>query len=386
MTLELALSLFALTALTFSSLARLAFLELRIRRRPAAPSHPRPAITVLKPLKGLEEGLEENLEALLKQDYPDFEVICGAADPRDPALAVARRVAARHPQRRVVVTSGAPELGLNPKVSNLTHLSRFARHPWWLISDANVRPDPGYLQALGAEAAAGADLVHSPLRGQGGSGLGGVCEDLHLFGFVLSAVHLASRIGGHPTVIGKSMLFRAEDLNAVGGFDRVKDVLAEDYLLGQYFHRAGKKVVLSPHVLPTPTGPRPLRELWNRHLRWGQMRRRISPWSFLAEPLLSPLLPILAWGVVAPGPGALLALIAWASLEVLTRWSLGCRDGWSRYLLMPIRDLLVTALWVVSAFRTTVCWRGREMTIGPGSVLTPRGGDLSPSPIPGPLS
>lgn len=386
MTLEFALSMFALTALTFSSLARLAFLELRIRRRTEVNSNELPAISILKPLKGLEPGLEENLRALLGQDYPDFEVICGAADPRDPALVVARRVAALYPERRVVVTSGAPELGLNPKVSNLAHLSRFARHPWWLISDANVRPDPGYLRALGAEAAAGADLVHSPLRGQGGSGLGGVCEDLHLFGFVLSAVHLASRIGGHPTVIGKSMLFKAADLSAVGGFARVKDVLAEDYLLGQYFHRAGKKVVLSSHVLPTPTGPRPLRELWNRHLRWGQMRRRISPWSFLAEPMLSPLLPILAWGLVALGAGALAALVFWSSLEVLTRWALGCRDGGSRLLLMPIRDLLMLTLWGVSAFRTTVVWRGREMTIGPGSTLTPRGEGLSPAPLPGPLS
>jgi ceramide glucosyltransferase len=385
MTIEFALSFFALTALTFSTLARLAFLELRVRRRRPAPPQ-LPPISILKPLKGLEPGLEENLEALLHQDYPEFEVICGAADPRDPALVVARRVAARHPHRRVVVTSGAPELGLNPKVSNLAHLSRFAQHPWWLISDANVRPDPGYLRAIGGEAAAGADLVHSPLRGEGGSGLGGICEDLHLFGFVLSAVHLASRIGRHPTVIGKSMLFKKDDLGSVGGFTRVKDVLAEDYLLGQYFHRAGLKVVLSAHVLPTPTGPRPLSELWNRHLRWGQMRRRISPWSFLAEPLLSPLLPILAWGLVAPGKGALLALLFWAALELVTRWSLGCRGGWSRYLLMPIRDLMVTALWVVAAFRTTVNWRGRAMTIGAGSVLAPKGPELNPEPLPGPLS
>lgn len=369
MTLATLISLLALLAFTVSALARASFLRLRSRPIPATGEPP--PISVLKPVKGLEPGLEENLEALFVQDYPEFEVIVGAADPRDPALPIVQRVAARHPERRVVFASGAPELGLNPKVSNLAHLAARAQHPWLLISDANVRPLPGYLDALGREAAAGADLVHSPLRGDGGRGLGGVCEDLHLFGFVLSAVSLASGLAGHPTVIGKSMLFRREHLERVGGFTSVKDVLAEDYLLGRAFHEAGLRVVLSPQVLPTPTGPRSLAETWSRHLRWGQMRRQISPWSFAFEPLLSPLLFILTWGLHTPGVGPLLTLLAWVGLELLSARVLGQHRRPWRFLLLPIRDLLVHAIWLVAAFRTTVVWRGRRMTIGPGSGLVP---------------
>jgi ceramide glucosyltransferase len=57
------------------------------RRRANAPS-----ITVLKPVKGDEDGLYENLASFAKQDYPDYEIRIGAEDAVDPALEVARRV------------------------------------------------------------------------------------------------------------------------------------------------------------------------------------------------------------------------------------------------------------------------------------------------------
>src|SRR5207244_9253761 len=53
---------------------------------------PAPPITVVKPVKGDEPGLYENLAAMARQDYPEFEILVGAEDARDPALKVARQV------------------------------------------------------------------------------------------------------------------------------------------------------------------------------------------------------------------------------------------------------------------------------------------------------
>ena len=54
------------------------------RRHP--PLRARPGISVLKPLKGVDDDLEANLESFVRQDYDGpYEIILGAAEPDDPA-------------------------------------------------------------------------------------------------------------------------------------------------------------------------------------------------------------------------------------------------------------------------------------------------------------
>src|ERR1035437_1198209 len=64
-----------------------------------------PPVTVLKPVHGMEERLEQNLESFFQQDYPDFEIIIGARSSGDPALALAEKLRLRYPQvkSRIVI-------------------------------------------------------------------------------------------------------------------------------------------------------------------------------------------------------------------------------------------------------------------------------------------
>src|SRR5512143_1728452 len=71
------------------------------RHRHAAPraARARPPMSILKPLCGLDEGLEESLELFAALDYPDYEVLLGVRDAGDAAFPVAFRAARRHPSR-----------------------------------------------------------------------------------------------------------------------------------------------------------------------------------------------------------------------------------------------------------------------------------------------
>ncbi|MBC7172655.1 MAG: glycosyl transferase, partial [Polyangiaceae bacterium] len=106
-----------------------------------------PPISLLKPVKGLEEDLEANLATFFEQDYPgELEIIFASEEPlHDPGIAVARRVAARYPHVHTRFVGSDPKFGLNPKVANLEGARAAARHDLVFQSDANVRLRPDYL-------------------------------------------------------------------------------------------------------------------------------------------------------------------------------------------------------------------------------------------------
>jgi ceramide glucosyltransferase len=332
-----------------------------------------PPISVLRPVKGLDEGMYENLVALARQDYPQFEIVICAEDPGDPALECARRLQAEFPEVRIVVCAGSAQGGLNPKVRLLDAMARQARFDTLLISDSNVRPGPDYLARIACAIPDGENAMVSCLvAGIAEHSPGAAMENLHLNAYIAPSVALADA-AGCACVIGKSMLFRRSDLMRLGGFDPVRDVLAEDYLLGRTFQRAGGSVVLAPEVAPVFNQRRTIRDFLGRHLRWCQMRFLVSPLTFVLEPLLNPTPMWLALaGAGSPALGAA-GVAAKAVMDLVTSKRLSGRwpSAWSLFL-VPVKDLLMLAVWAAAFFHRRICWRGNELLMSWGSRLSPR--------------
>ena len=379
----LALLLLAAAGVGTALLAlQMAALRRHLRTPPPAPRGA-PGISVLKPLCGLDDELEANLASFAAQAWPCFEVLLGVRDPADPAWAVARDFAARHPGRfRAVLQQGAP--GLNPKVNQLVTLARAARHAILVVSDSNVRVEPGYLAEIAAhleDPAVG--LVTHPIAGVGERRLGSLFDHLHLAGSVAPGVVAAHRLARHDIVVGKSMAFRRADLRALGGFEAAKDVLAEDYVLGRMVaHRLGKRVAVGHRPVQDVSVSRGLADFTARYGRWSVLQRAMTGRAVhLSQALLNPVMLGAAAVAAEPAAPALLAFagLCLAKVGIDAACGRALRPGGfpARHLLLvPAKDLLFGAAWARGLVRSEVTWRGNRIRVLPGSRIAaePAGG------------
>jgi len=367
----------AVIVASFALLAVIAHAQRRQLRTPTAHLHGSvPAVSILKPLKGVDEELEANLTSIFRLDYPCFEVLLGVQSPDDPALPVARRVAATHPNVSARVVVDSRRTSFNPKVNNLANILAVARHDVLLVSDSNVRVGPAYLADLvGHLQQPGVELVSSPIRACAGPGLGAALEALQLNTFVMGGVSALASLG-RVCVVGKSMLLRRRTLDAIGGLPFLGRYLAEDQVCGEEVARLGGRIALSGQPVENVLGALSVRDFLHRHLRWARIRRWVSPAGYVAEILLNPV----AIAAVAAAAAHTLAALGLAAITVVAKAILDWRSAQvagaplslaRAIVLVPLKDLLLGAAWAVPFFAHTVSWRGNRFRIGRRSVLSP---------------
>ncbi len=193
-----------------------------------------PGVSVLKPLKGLDDNLFDNIESICLQEYPAYEIIFSLQDYNDPAYKVARKVKEKYPEKDISIIIEQCNAGLNPKVNNLIPAYTAAKYEHILISDSNVMPEKGYITEIMKHMAdPQVGLVSNLIKGVGGRSVGSILENIHLNSFIMGSVCFLDSFLKMPCVVGKSMLMRKKDLEEIGGFRAVKDVLAEDYIIGK---------------------------------------------------------------------------------------------------------------------------------------------------------
>jgi ceramide glucosyltransferase len=328
-----------------------------------------PPVTIFKPLKGLDEDLEDNLRSFFRLDYPTFQLIFCVADLDDPAIEVVRRLRAEFPECDSHLEIGCPAFGLNPKVESLAAMERFRKHDVILISDSNVRVRPSYLrETVCYLAEPGVGLVSNLFAGVGETHPSAVMENLQLNGFIAAGVAMAS-VCRATCVVGKSMLMPVRALEAIGGFAAVRNVLAEDQVIGVRVRQAGYSIRLSHHVVENINRRRSLRWFLNRHSRWYKIRRRLALPAFAAEPAANLGTIGLVWAFsgdsgIAWGGLLLLAGLGMARDAVQTRRLRGSFPKLRHLVFSVVKDVLLLPVWFDAILNRRVQWRGHRFLIG----------------------
>lgn len=207
-----------------------------------------PEATILAPCKGMDSALEENLSALFKQDYPDYEIIFSIASKDDPAREVIERVIRAHRNRPARLVVSTPNTNRSEKINNLLEAVACASAESevfvFVDSDARARSDwLGSLVAPLADRRVGAATGYRwylPERGG-------------FFSALLSAWNgsVATTLGDHARNFawGGSTAILKKTFDRLEVSERWQGAVSDDYALTRAVEEAGLKIYFSPRCL-----------------------------------------------------------------------------------------------------------------------------------------
>ena len=334
-------------------------------------------ISILKPIKGLDSGLEENLKSFMRIEYPDFEILFSVAEANDPCLPVIERVRALYPNVKTTLIIGDQKITANPKVNNMILSYEKARHDWILISDSNVRVPRNYLSQLSQLITKKTGVISGVVCGIHPKGLGGALEAAYLNTFYIRFVRLAMHFG-KPCVIGKSMLFKKSVADVFGGLKTFGLYLAEDYMFGEAVRKIGLSVQIMPFPVEQHIGNYSFMDFWHRHLRWGRIRRAQAFFATLLEPLICSYIITLLFAfsylksVSSLSNTCVFSIhtAIWFGNEYFMFATPRVTAKLKNILYAFIRELVYIPLWLVMISGNSVFWRGQTIRVASGGMIS----------------
>lgn len=331
-----------------------------------------PAVTILRPVCGLDNYIDETLRSSFQLDYPHYEVLFCVSDRADPVVPLVRRLIREYPKIRARILIGDEVVNGNPKLDNVAKGWRAASHDWVVMADANVLMPCDYVQRLLAKWRPGTGLVCSPPVGFFPSGIAAELECAFLNTYQARWQYAADTVGlGFAQ--GKTMLMKRSDFERAGDLAALGAEVAEDAAATKMLTKAGLKIRLVDMPFEQPTGERSLKEVWRRQVRWAQMRRSTFPFFYTPEIFSSGVLPLAAGTFAAAALGlplsasvtALLAL--WYGAEAFLAHEAEWFLGWRSPFLWVLRDLMIPVIWVNGWLGNQFVWRGNRMRVMTGA-------------------
>lgn len=364
----IALLIAGFVALAYQVVALVA--ALHHKTRSIAESSYAPAVSILKPVHGLDEEFHAAIRSHAEQEYGEFEILFGVRGG-DPARAEIERLMAEFPGvniRLIEATTEAP----NGKVGALIDLARESRYPVLLVNDSDIGVPRDYLRRVAAPLSEpGIGLVTCLYRAAASS-TAGRWEALGINTDFMPSTLVAPLVGIREFGLGSTLCFRRADLDAIGGFESIGDFIADDYQLAKRITRLGKRAYLSEVVVETHLSDPDWAAVWAHQVRWARTIRVSRFDGYIGLPVTHAGF----WALLCAAGG-----LWWlAALLCLVRILTGVSAGWGVLrsklalqgaLLIPFWDVWAFAVYVTGLFGNTVQWRDKRMKLSPDGRLRP---------------
>lgn len=342
-----------------------------------------PDVTILKPMKGVDQRLYQALASHCRQVYAGrFEIIFGVSTAEDPAVAECERLQREFPQVTMRVVVCPERLGTSGKVSNLVQMLRETRSEHVVINDSDILVSPQYLMRVMAPFANGrVGMVTAPYIGRAVPGAGGLTvwsrlEALGISTDFMPGVLTARMLeGGIRFGLGSTLAMTQTALGRAGGMDSLLEYLADDYEMGARIAAEGYRVELCGEVVETTVPAYTAAAFRDHQMRWARSTRDSRRLGYLGLGITY----CVPWAVmtcVASGLAmwsfTLLSVVLLARVSLALAVGVGVlrdgqvlRDLW----LLPLRDFCGLGFWLWSYASDTVIWRGERFTLRKGQLV-----------------
>jgi len=333
-----------------------------------------PAISILKPLKGCDDTTADSLESWLNQNYSgQIQILFGVADANDPVCTIIETLLQKYPKADAQLIVCAENLGANGKVSTLAQLEKLAKHDLILTGDADVRVPEDFLTNVVAPLRnEEIGLVNCFYRLANPATIAMQWEAVAVNADFWSQVLQSQALKPMDFALGAVMLTRRKILEDIGGFKSLANCLADDYQLGNRIAQKNYRIALCPVVVECWDAPMNWRDVWRHQLRWARTIRACQPSPYFFSILSNASLWALIWFFVSIAVTkafcAPLMAIVFLALRIAIAQSLQKRFTAERKLispfwLVPVKDLLQSAIWFLAFVGNTVEWRGKKMKL-----------------------
>lgn len=330
-------------------------------------------VSILRPVCGIENFIEETLRTTFTLNHPRYEILFCVADADDPVIPLVRRLIAEHPRVDAKLLVGNSTASINPKLNNLIKGWHASRYDWVLMADSNVLMPADHLQRMQGAWREDTGLVCSPPAGSSPQNLWAELECAFLNTYQARWQCFADSIGlGFAQ--GKAMLWRRDILDAAGGIKALADEVAEDAAATKIVRAQGLRVRLVTAPFAQPLGRRNAADVWHRQLRWARLRRATFKWFFVPEIFVGAVPPLVfatlaavlaGWPVMAT---VVPLIVVWYGLEALLAYAAGWPLSLRMIVLCMLRDTLLPLLWVAAWTGDKFEWRGNAMSVAVGTT------------------
>ena len=346
-------------AIVYSVLSMLAaWSYLKVHPKVGSATEP---VSILKPLAGLDRGLESNLRTFFEQEYPAFEILFAVRNASDPAVTVVEKLRTEYPQvpSRLIFTGEPPYP--NAKVFSLEQMLAAASNDLVAMSDSDTRVGADFLRTVAAEFQDPAlGLATCPYRAVPGASFWSRLEATGMNTDFIAGLLTARWLEGVKFAVGPTIVARRKVIQSIGGFNRLKDYLAEDFVMGKFAAEAGHRVILSSYVIEHHIGSTDFRHNIQHRLRWVRSTRRSRPLGYLGQVFTMPVPLGLILFLLRPALWPV-AVVAWvvrmAAAYMVSARVVHAKLNWA---LVPLEDVIGFFFWLAGFFGNIITWRGRR--------------------------
>lgn len=224
-----------------------------------------PPVSILIPCYNEGENIRETIEYLLRQKYPNYEIVAINDGSKDNTLNILRSLAEQHDKVRVI------HLDTNQGKAMALRAGALLTDNEYLIcidGDALLAPEAvawmlrHFLNSPSVGAVTGNPRIRtrSTLLGK---------IQVGEFSAIVGLIKRAQRVYGRVfTVSGVIAAFRKSALHSVGYWSN--DMVTEDIDISWKLQLAGWKIRFEPNALCWVLMPETLKGLWKQRLRWSQ--------------------------------------------------------------------------------------------------------------------